>query len=368
MHKIALVLAIAAVGEGLLALHLVKQLHEEREGAQALQARVAELERRAPQGAAGASFVAVPSQVATSALSVGTRSVPEQAHAPVQLPHAVATTVPNEQDLREQMNAAMERQRNLLKDPEYREALQTQQKMMLKQQNPDVARDLNLTPEQVERLFGTLAEQSMRSMETLSMWEQQGSQASAEELQRRQLEQQSANETELKNVLGEAKYREWMDYQTTAPARYEASRLRALLADAGVPLDQSLAKPLQKVLLEHQRVEQERIQQYFGMPQGSANSTKLALVTGEVRSAVGPVLNSEEHMEEMQRRQRDKLARVLTPEQLKVIEDEQNAQLQLQRVQTKVMRAQQGAIGGEAAQSGSVYFAPNETVEPAVDD
>jgi hypothetical protein len=48
MHKIALVLAIAAVGEGLLALHLVRQLHEEREGAQALQARVAELERHAP--------------------------------------------------------------------------------------------------------------------------------------------------------------------------------------------------------------------------------------------------------------------------------------------------------------------------------
>jgi hypothetical protein len=363
MHKIALVLAIAAVGEGLLALHLVNQLHEERAGAQALQARVTELERRAPQAAAGATFVAVPSRSATSPFSAVTQPAPAQA----QLPRAVATPVPNEQDLREQMRAAMERQRNLLKDPEYREAMQTQQKMLLRQQNPDVARDLNLSSELVDRLFGMLAEQSMRSMESVNMWEQQGN-ASPAELQRKALEQQSANETQLKTILGEAKYGEWMDYQATAPARYEASRLRALLANAGVPLDQNLAKPLQKVLLEHQKVEQQRIQQLF-MKQGDANGARLALVTGDIRSStVGPVPNTEEHMEEQQRRQRERLARVLTPEQLKVIEDEQNAQLQMQRVQMQLIRAQQVAVGTDPAQNNSVYFAPNATVEPAVDD
>lgn len=364
MHKIALVLAIAAVGEGLLALHLVRQLHEEREGAQALQARVTELERRAPQGAAGATFVAVPSQPVTSPFSAVTRSAPVQA----QLPQAVATTAPTGQDLREQMSAAMERQRTLLKDPEYREAMQTQQKMLLKQQNPDVARDLNLTPEQVDRLFGTLAEQSLRSMDNVSAWDQQADPATAREMSRKMQEQQNANETELKNMLGDTKYREWMEYQNTAPARYEAARLRGLLADAGVPLDQSLAKPLQKVLLEHQKVEQQRMQQYFAQ-QGSANTAKIGFVAGDLRSAVGPAPNSEEHMEEMQRRQRDKLARVLTPEQLKVIEDEQTAQVQLQRVQTKLMRAQAEAVGGDPAQNDTaVYFAPNATVEPAVDD
>jgi hypothetical protein len=363
MHKIALVLAIAAVGEGLLALHLVRQLHEEREGAQALQARVTELERRAPQGAVGATFVAVPQSTA-SPFAIVNRNIPAQP----QLPQPAATNAPNPQDLREQMNAAMERQRNLLSDPEYREALQTQQKMMLKQQNPDVARDLNLTPEQVDRLFAALADQSMRSMETVSMWQQQGNQASPEELQRKSLEQQSANEAELKNVLGEAKYREWMEYQTTAPARYEASRLRSLLADAGVPLDQSLAKPLQKVLLEHQKLEQQRMQQFFAK-QDSANTARIGFVTDDLRSAAGLAPNTEEHMEEMQRRQREKLARVLTPEQLKVIEDEQNAQLQLQRVQTKLMRAQATAVTGDPAQNDTaVYFAPNATVEPAVDD
>ena len=40
--------------------------------------------------------------------------------------------------------------------------MHAQQKMMLMRSNPNVARDLDLTPEQVDRLFGTLAEQSLR--------------------------------------------------------------------------------------------------------------------------------------------------------------------------------------------------------------
>lgn len=364
MVKIAAVLAIVAIGEGLLALHLVEQLHEEREAAQALQARVTELERRAPQRTAGATVVAVPPLPAASPFS----GVAQSAPAPAPPAQAVATPVASEQDLREHMTAAMERQRNLLKDPEYREAMHTQQKMLLKQQHPDVARDLNLSSEQVDRLFGTLADQSMRSMETASLWEQQGNQVSPEELQRKSLEQQSANDAELKTVLGEAKYREWVDYQTAAPVRYEASRLRGLLADAGVPLDQNLAKPLQKVLLEHQKAEQQRMQQFF-TKQGYPDTARLALVTGDARSAIGPVPNTEEYLEQQQRRERELLARVLTPEQLRIIEDQQNAQLQMQRVQTKLMRAQAEAVGGDAAQNGTQsYFAPNVTFEPPVED
>src|SRR4029453_4490143 len=44
-----------------------------------------------------------------------------------------------------------------------------------------------------------------------------------------------------------------------------------------------------------------------------------------------------------QKRQRDALARVLTPEQLKVIEDQHNTELQMQRASLRMMRAQQEA-------------------------
>ena len=74
--------------------------------------------------------------------------------------------------MREQIVASVERQRTLLRDPEYREAMQTQQKMLLMRSNPDVARISTLTADQVDRLFEALADQALRQMESANvLWE-----------------------------------------------------------------------------------------------------------------------------------------------------------------------------------------------------
>jgi hypothetical protein len=63
-----------------------------------------------------------------------------------------------------------------------------------------------------------------------------------------------------------------------------------------------------------------------------------------------------------QKRQREALASVLTPEQLKVVEDEHNAELQMQRAQLRIMRAQQEAglldpaVGNSIAVGDSIGF------------
>ena len=60
-----------------------------------------------------------------------------------------------------------------------------------------------------------------------------------------------------------------------------------------------------------------------------------------------------ESMAQHQKRQREALARVLTPEQLKIVEDEHNTELQMQRAQIRLMRAQQEAgleSGGQRLQ------------------
>jgi hypothetical protein len=56
---------------------------------------------------------------------------------------------------------------------------------------------------------------------------------------------------------------------------------------------------------------------------------------------------------------------VLTPEQLKVIEDEHNAELQMQRAQLRMIRAQQEAglldpAQGNVVQGEAVTFTPSE--------
>ncbi len=378
MHKIALVLAIVAIGEGAVTLHLVRQVRAERENAQTLQARVTELERSAPQGpAAGATFVAVPTQPTASPFTtVGRTASLQRPPAPTTagtltavntFVAGVAAPAPDQERMREQMKASMERQRTLLRDPEYREAMLTQQKMMLMRSNAGVAQELNLTSEQVDRLFGTLAEQSLRSMETMNafQWGEQPDNAQMQEMHRKAMEQQSANEAELKRALGEAKYREWQEYQSLSGVRWEADRVRTSLENAGVPLDESLAKPLMKTLREQQ---QKMLQQMAATPASPMRAglvvTGAAISSDATGNFVQVQQDSLDYMAKTQQRQREALASVLTPEQLKILEEEHNAELQMQRAQLRLMRAQQEAGALDPAQNVG-YVEQGLTFAPA---
>lgn len=357
MHKIALVLAIAAVGEGAITLHLVRQLQLERENAQTLQARVTQLEQAAPQRQAGASFVAIP-QPTVSPFTAGGNTGPAKTGPAISgtissvntfVAGAVAQPLDPAQ-MREQFNASMERQRALLQDPEYREAMIAQQKMILTRSNPTVAKDLDLTPEQVERLFGTLAEQALRMSENSDrvLWDEQANDpAKMQEIQRKATERYNANEAELKTALGETKYREWQEYQATAPARWQSTQLRTSLANAGVPLDPSLAQPLAKILQQQQKAEEQRLAQHVATHPNVASAGFISSASGV--NVVSLMTNSVESLAQTQRRQREALARVLTPEQIKVIADEHNSELQMQRLQMRMMEAQQAAGGVDPA-------------------
>jgi hypothetical protein len=387
MTKIALALAIVAIGEGAVTLHLVNQLREERESAQTLQARVTELERTRPPAAAGATFIAVPTQPVTSPFTVvekkGAPPPPKAVAGTITSANrvagswAMAAPAPDPERIREQMKASMERQQALLRDPEYREAMLAQQKVGIRQSNPNLRRDLDLTAEQTDRLFNTLAEQQLRSMEDANtgpmMWGEQPDPAKMQEFQRKMLAQQSANETEVKRVLGDAKYREYQEYQALSGVRWEADRVRNSLANAGVPLDENLAKPLLKTLQEQQ---QKMLQQ---MASRDPQTARNVFVPGGGVSAVMTSDNSQVNVIEMQekslelmaqhqKRQREALASVLTPEQLKVVEDEHNSELQVQRAQVRMMRAQQEAGLMDPATNGIGYIQDGVALAPSASD
>ncbi len=369
MTKIALVLAIAAIGEGAVTLHLVRQLHAEREIAQALQARVTQLQRDAQQESqAGATFVAVPTQPVTSPFTAGEKTArpPSAALARSSLQavnvfgtaSGVALAAPDQARIRAQMDASLERQRTLMKDPEYREAMQAQQKMVLMRSNPNVARDLNLSAEQMDQLFGTLADQAVRGMENM-------------EMNRKATGQQRANEAELKRVLGETKFREWQEYQALSGVRWEADRVRASLAGAGVPLDDTLVKPLLKTLQQQQQKMMEQMTANAAAPVHGRIMASNGFITEPGNNEVMEMQQKAlEATAQHQRRQRDALARVLSPEQIKVIEDEHDAELQMQRAQLRIMQAQRDAGLLDPAQTGANvgYIEQGVTFAPSVSD
>lgn len=378
MTKIALALAIVAIGEGAVTLHLVNQLREERAAAQTLQARVIELESKAPQAAAGATFIAVPTQPTVSPFTTAKKD-----GAPPPPPHAIAGVItasdavvarpampvaaPDQEHMREQMKQSMERQAALLRDPEYREAMLAQQKMGVRQSNPNLVRDLGLTAEQADRLFSTLAEQQLRSMENTSpyVWGEQPDAAQVQEFQRKMMDQQRANETEVRRALGDAKFREWQEYQSLSPVRWEGDRVRTALANAGVPLEDDLTKPLLKALQEQQ---QKMLQQMAAAVPGRNQLVAVGGFAAAV-SSDDPSANmlqmqekSLESQAQYRKGQREALARVLTPEQLKVVEDEYNNELQMQRAQLRIMRAQQEAGLMNQAQADGVGYIQDSAV------
>jgi hypothetical protein len=382
MSKLAVVLAIVAIGEGAVTLHLVRQVQVERENAQTLQARVTELEQKTRQP--GATFVAVPAQPATANPFAAVRkNEPPPAKAVAGNSAAAGNALvggftaagpmplsaPDQERVREQMQASMERQRTLMRDPEYREAMRAQQKMNLVRSNPNLARDLDMTPEQLDRLYDVLAEQSLRAMENNGpLWPVEGERPDAakmQEYQRKAMEQQRANEAELRRALGDGKYREWQEYQSMAGVRWEADRVRTSLASAGVPLDESLAKPLLKTL--HQQQMKMMQQAAATAASSNANASGRLVMSSSFAPASSPdMLKMQEQSLEMitqhQKRQREALASVLTPEQLKVVEDEHNAEQQMQRAQLRIMRAQQEAglldpaVGNSIAVGDSIGF------------
>ena len=370
MTKIALVLAIVAIGEGAVTLHLVNQLRQERDSAQKLQARVTELESKAPQTTAGATFIAVPTQPTVSPFTIAqTKSAPARAIAGVitangpAVSNVVTMTAPEQESMRAQVKQSRERQVALLRDPEYREAMLSQQKLAMRQSNPNLARDLGLSSEQADRLFGTLAEQQMRQLENPTPWDwgEQPDPAQLQEYQRKTTEQLSANENELKRALGDAKYREYQEYQSLSGVRWEADRVRTALANAGVPLDENLTKPLLKTLQEQQ---QKMLQQMTAAAAAAPAQNSVVAVGGlragfitEPGAAADMVELQEKSLEfqaQQQKRQHEALAHVLTPEQLKVIEEGHNAELQMQRAQLRLIRAQQEAGLMDPAQGGVV--------------
>jgi len=381
--KIALVLAIVAIGEGAVTLHLVNQLHQERDSAQKLQARVTELESKAPQIAPGATFIAVPAQATVSPFTVAKKdgAPPPQAVAGVFTAasgvavNSLSPVAAAEQErMREQIKQSMERQAALMRDPEYRDAMLTQQKMGMRQSNPNLARDLDLTAEQADRLYTVLAEQQMRQMESTTpwVWGEQPDQAQLQEFQRKMTAQQSANDAEIKRAIGEGKFREYQEYQSLAGVRWEAESVRTALANAGVPLDENLAKPLMKTLQQ----EQQKMVQAAAAASPTTNvlAAKLAIPSSDGGASTQSMTEMQEKSLEFQtqyrQRQRDALARVLTPEQLKVIEDQHNAELQVQRAQLRMIRAQQEAGLADPVQGNNVGIVQGQTVTftPAVPD
>jgi hypothetical protein len=144
-----------------------------------------------------------------------------------------------------------------LSDPRTLEMTRAVMRNMLPQQYPDIAKDLNLSATEVEKLFDTLARQQMDAGTGGALDLFAGGELNAaaiQEAQRKMQQQQKAHDAELAALLG-SRYPLWQDYQGTASARSQVDQLQAALGP-----DNRLSDAARKSVITALAVEEGRIQ------------------------------------------------------------------------------------------------------------
>lgn len=358
MSKTVLILFAACVGLGLLSLHLVNQMREGQSKIAELQAQIANLERQqqTPPPAPEPEPAPVVEQAAAPPQPAPAKDVVTQLAALRSVPAPTGPQMfvegPSREDRMRMIREARERQRQLMQDPDYREAMRIQQRSNIGRQYPGVSRELGLSTEQTEQLFDLLAEQQVRASEnTEMMWDTEGLdpatlQQRQEKMQQQWLEMQRKNEAELAAQLGPDKLQAWKDYQQTLGSRHQAEQLRSTLAGRGVPLSEEANRAVVKAYADAQKAE---MQEYSNMARAASagyavkGSTSLL---SQIRPGSEVFEKQLENTKKRNQRVLDALTPFLTYEQREALQKEQEAELKMQEAHLRIMRAQSKVDGG----------------------
>lgn len=351
MNRVTAVLIVTSLGLGAASAYFHSQLNAERSRAAALEARVAELEQsRIPATAADAHEADAAAVADTPAIAVAATSVP----AVVQSGNAqvgVTQSTDKGQQMRERF---MRRQQALMNDPEYREAMRMQQRMALSEAYSDLARELGLPQEQVNRLLDLLADQQMRSMEAMRPLEAvaQADPAAIDDMRRRAEERQRTMQAEIAQVLGPDGMQRWQDYQNSMGSRSRVRQLSGVLEAAGIPLREDQQQALQRVLADHEQQVRQEAASNSPLAKRGSMTTEAWLQQRE---------DQLDRQAQIYERARNAASGVLSTEQLDVYRQLQERELTMQRAQLRVQRAQMN--DGDTIEPGSAVLMPATVAE-----
>ena len=353
MNKAIFLLGFTSLAFGATSLYFRDQVHGERDHVAALHSQIHELEKakRAPAVTA-ASTLAQQVAVVNSAPAV----LP--ATPPASMVAVPATAMPVASGM---MGFRFDRSRKLMEEPEYREAMRAQQRVMLLERYPDLAAVLHLQPDQKERLLDLLADQQMRGMTNAPPFRADGT--PLDENQRREFQeriqaQQRDNQAELTALLGSGGMQQWSEYQNSLGARMQVRQLRSTLEAVGEPLREDQAQSLITAMTaEAQRRNAEP---------GSNAQTVAMTRSVDATDRTAAFEQMLQRTEQYNKRVHDAVAPYLSSQQLASFDASQDRQLVMQRANLKMLRAQSAAEDRDGGPTTNAVFSAGVTmaVEP----
>jgi hypothetical protein len=317
------VLAATTLIGGIVATYLWTQLRAERDLSAQLQARVAQLE------------VAHSTSAAQSALPLVRNSETQDSALRSAAAPASPPSTPTANALRSGAAPLINTQ-ELLKDPDFRDGMAVSLRSSLAMLYPDLAKDLGLTPEQSGKLLDLLSKHRLASVSAVPS-PTSSDPAAMREFSKAVEENSRKEETEVRSLLGDAKYEQWKEYQSTLAVRQQVSQLRSALQSSGQALDEYQEKSLITALAAEQKRETEEARRSTP-PVGSAPRDVAAVLEDGLQRG-----------EANNKKMLDVASSYLTASQLEVMGKVQNQQLSMMRAMARAQRAQANASAGSTA-------------------
>jgi hypothetical protein len=358
MNKAVIVLVLTTAAASFACMHLVSELRDERARTDTLQTRITELERAVAQREQIASVTPTrESPFSPFSSSVVTEHEPPrrpaaEAPSPTERPSARA-----QPDMSEQMKEHFERQRELMQDPKYREAIRKQQRAHMDSTYPGLEEALGLSAEEKSRFLDLLSRQQtdeMAKSQEMMAWNSRDP-AAIEKAQNAITQRQQRNQEELDAQFGPSVRQKWTEYQESLGARHRVAAMQSQLALAGAPLNADQSKAVLNALVEEQR---RQTQEHFN---GSAPRARLGFSSsGPAPDATDWTLSSTDWTQDQERsheRMLSTLQSSLTSQQIEHIEGIFSREREAQRASMELMRAQ-GVSGGNAVFATGGFFAP----------
>jgi hypothetical protein len=162
-------------------------------------------------------------------------------------------------------NSLFEGLQEVVNTPEGREFMRTMMVATLQQEYPDLAKALNLSPAEADKLIELIARQRTDlGMEAGLQIAGSQDPAARQERARQLAQREQALEAEVAALLGE-RYPKWQEYERTAETRrrsnlasQQANQLRTAISSRNNPLSDAQFEPLAAALAaEQQRIDQE---------------------------------------------------------------------------------------------------------------
>jgi hypothetical protein len=216
MNKFAAILVIASLAVGGMAIHWWHQRNSDREQIAILEARIE---------AARAAALVTSSAPALEALNSRADGKTATVMPAGSAPSVEALSKPS---------TRVQVTREMLTSPEHVERVRALNRASAPSQYPDLEQALDLSPEEVNRLFDILSQRATNAAAPPN--------AGESALQIFQREGQ-AREAEIAALLG-SKYAQWKTYKQELPARHQVKDLEAVLDASGTPLSDERARSL----------------------------------------------------------------------------------------------------------------------------